>query len=96
MQHILAIDQGTTSSTVLLLDDNLTIKGRGYQEFAQHYPQPGHVEHHRRHGLLGQGAAHGRHFFLGGRGFLQRLPVGAHRVDLVFLAHGRPRPARLT
>ena len=45
MQHILAIDQGTTGSTVLVLDEQLAVKGRGYREFAQHYPQPGHVEH---------------------------------------------------
>lgn len=45
MQHILAIDQGTTGTTVLVLDEALAVKGRGYQEFAQHYPQPGHVEH---------------------------------------------------
>ncbi len=45
MQHILAIDQGTTGSTVLVLDEQLTVKGRGYREFAQHYPEPGHVEH---------------------------------------------------
>jgi len=45
MQHILAIDQGTTGSTVLVLDEQLAVKGRGYREFAQHYPSPGHVEH---------------------------------------------------
>ena len=45
MQHILAIDQGTTGSTVLVLDESLAVKGRGYQEFTQHYPQPGFVEH---------------------------------------------------
>ena len=45
MQHILAIDQGTTGTTVLVLDEALSVKGRGYQEFAQHYPAPGHVEH---------------------------------------------------
>ena len=45
MQHILAIDQGTTGSTVLILDEQLAVKGRGYREFAQHYPAPGHVEH---------------------------------------------------
>ncbi|MEC8651814.1 MAG: glycerol kinase GlpK [Planctomycetota bacterium] len=45
MQHILAIDQGTTGTTVLVLDEALSVRGRGYQEFAQHYPAPGHVEH---------------------------------------------------
>ena len=45
MQHILAIDQGTTGTTVLVLDEQLSVLGRGYREFAQHYPRPGHVEH---------------------------------------------------
>jgi glycerol kinase len=43
--HILAIDQGTTGSTVLLLDRDLNLKAKGYREFRQIYPQPGWVEH---------------------------------------------------
>ena len=42
---ILAIDQGTTGTTVLLFDEKLNLRGRGYREFAQHFPQPGWVEH---------------------------------------------------
>ena len=43
--YILAIDQGTTGSTVLVIDRNLEICGRHTQEFPQIYPQPGWVEH---------------------------------------------------
>jgi glycerol kinase len=42
---ILAIDQGTTGTTCLLVDEELTIHGRGYAELPQHYPRPGWVEH---------------------------------------------------
>jgi glycerol kinase len=42
---ILAIDQGTTGTTCLLVDEELNIHGRGYAELPQHYPQPGWVEH---------------------------------------------------
>jgi glycerol kinase len=42
---ILAIDQGTTGSTVLVFDEKLALRGRGYREFPQHFPQPGWVEH---------------------------------------------------
>jgi glycerol kinase len=42
---ILAIDQGTTGTTCLVLDEHSRIIGRAYSEFTQHYPQPGHVEH---------------------------------------------------
>jgi glycerol kinase len=45
MRHVIAIDQGTTGTTVLALDEQLTVRGRGYQEFRQIYPQPGWVEH---------------------------------------------------
>jgi len=42
---ILSIDQGTTGTTVVLLDQELTIRAQGYKEFGQIYPQPGWVEH---------------------------------------------------
>ncbi|MBA3392978.1 MAG: glycerol kinase GlpK [Deltaproteobacteria bacterium] len=45
MRHVIAIDQGTTGSTVLVLDEQLAVRGRGYKEFAQIYPTPGWVEH---------------------------------------------------
>ncbi|MBU0554094.1 glycerol kinase GlpK [Myxococcota bacterium] len=45
MSFILAIDQGTTGSTALILDDALRVLGRHNQEFPQLYPQPGWVEH---------------------------------------------------
>src|SRR5258705_10226817 len=43
--HVMAIDQGTTGSTVLVFDRRGRIVGRGYSEFRQHYPRPGWVEH---------------------------------------------------
>ena len=43
--YVLAIDQGTTGSTVLIFDHDGQVKGRAYSEFAQHYPRPGWVEH---------------------------------------------------
>ncbi len=45
MKHVISIDQGTTGTTVLVLDENLRIVGRANQEFRQIYPQPGWVEH---------------------------------------------------
>ncbi len=42
---ILAVDQGTTGTTCLLVDDELNVHGRGYAELPQHFPQPGWVEH---------------------------------------------------
>jgi len=45
MKHVLAIDQGTTGTTALMIAADGRITGRGYQEITQHYPQPGWVEH---------------------------------------------------
>jgi len=42
---ILAIDQGTTGTTCLVVDDELNVHRRGYAELPQHFPQPGWVEH---------------------------------------------------
>jgi len=42
---VLAIDQGTTGSTALLLDRAGTVRARGYAELPQHFPRPGWVEH---------------------------------------------------
>jgi glycerol kinase len=42
---VLAIDQGTTGSTALLIDDAIRVVARCNVEFKNHYPQPGHVEH---------------------------------------------------
>jgi glycerol kinase len=46
---ILSIDQGTTGTTALLIDENLKICGKGYHEFQQIYPKPGWVEHNPEH-----------------------------------------------
>ena len=42
---ILAIDAGTTGVTALVVSSEGEILSRGYQEFAQHFPKPGWVEH---------------------------------------------------
>ncbi len=42
---ILAIDQGTTGTTVLVINRRGDVRGRAYTEFNQIYPQPGWVSH---------------------------------------------------
>lgn len=42
---LLAIDQGTTSSRAILFDDGLTPIATSQQEFPQHFPASGWVEH---------------------------------------------------
>ena len=42
---VLVIDAGTTGVTALIVGDDTRTQSRGYREFAQHFPQPGWVEH---------------------------------------------------
>jgi glycerol kinase len=44
-RYVLALDQGTTGSTALLVDGEGSVRARGYAELPQHYPRPGWVEH---------------------------------------------------
>ena len=45
MPTILALDQGTTGSTALVVAPDGAVLGRGYCEIPQFYPEPGQVEH---------------------------------------------------
>ena len=45
MPHLLAIDQGTTSTRAIVYDDAAKIRGQAARELTQHYPRPGWVEH---------------------------------------------------
>jgi glycerol kinase len=44
-RSVLAIDQGTTGSTCLVVTADGRVAGRGYREITQHFPEPGWVEH---------------------------------------------------
>jgi glycerol kinase len=45
VRAVLALDQGTTGSTALVVDEGGRVLGRGYRELTQHFPEPGWVEH---------------------------------------------------
>lgn len=44
-KYYMGIDQGTTGTTVLILDEEWNQLSRGYKEHSQYYPKPGWVEH---------------------------------------------------
>jgi glycerol kinase len=48
MPYVLALDQGTTSTRAIIFDRRGRAVSTAQQEFAQHYPQPGWVEHDPR------------------------------------------------
>jgi glycerol kinase len=45
MRYVLALDQGTTSSRAIIFDETGKPVSVAQQEFKQHYPEPGWVEH---------------------------------------------------
>src|SRR6184192_1394515 len=45
MRHVLALDQGTTSSRAIVFYEEGRAVATAQREFEQHYPQPGWVEH---------------------------------------------------
>ncbi len=45
MRHVIALDQGTTSSRAIIFDETGKPVASAQREFKQHYPQPGWVEH---------------------------------------------------
>lgn len=45
MRHVLALDEGTTGTTALVIAEDGRVVGRGYREITQHFPEPGWVEH---------------------------------------------------
>jgi glycerol kinase len=47
-RYVLALDQGTTSSRAIVFDRRGRPRATARQEFTQHYPQPGWVEHDPR------------------------------------------------
>ena len=44
-KYVLALDQGTTGTTAMVIDGAGRIRGRGYGEIRQFFPRPGWVEH---------------------------------------------------
>ncbi len=44
-RHLIAIDQGTTGTTVVVMNEHMELVATHNQEYPQHYPQPGWVEH---------------------------------------------------
>ena len=45
MKYVLAIDEGTTGATCLMIGEDGVVAGRGYREIPQHFPRAGWVEH---------------------------------------------------
>src|ERR671912_286838 len=43
--HVLAVDQGTTSTRAMLFDRDARMVSVAQRELPQHYPRPGWVEH---------------------------------------------------
>lgn len=78
---ILAIDQGTTGSTALLLNAQVQVVGSCNVEFPNHYPQPGWVEHDPEEIWTSIGQAV--------RGVLAQTGVDANRIAAIGITNQR-------
>lgn len=81
MSHVLALDQGTTSSRAMLFDATLTVCGVGQVELPQHFPASGLVEHDPEDIWQTTVAA--------ARGAMAAANVGASRIAAIGIANQR-------
>src|SRR5215467_6910578 len=80
-KHLLAIDQGTTGSTALVVSLEGETLGRQTVEFPQHFPKPGWVEHDPRDIWSSVGGAVG--------GALAAAKVQGHEIAAVGITNQR-------
>ncbi len=78
---VLAIDQGTTGTTALLVDQSIRVVAAHNVEFPNHYPEPGHVEHDVREIWQSVGAAVG--------GALAKAEASADRIRAIGITNQR-------
>jgi len=89
---ILAIDQGTTGTTCLVLDEELRVLGRGYHEVTQHFPQPGWVEHDAEEIWTGLQAAVDEAIRAAGTPALEAIGIANQRETTVLWSRRTGRP----
>jgi len=80
-RHVLALDQGTTSSRAILYAEDGRVIARAQRELRQSYPRPGWVEHDPDEIVSGQLATAAE--------ALARAGVGAHEVAAIGIANQR-------
>jgi glycerol kinase len=79
--YILAIDQGTTGTTALLVGHDLRVHGRRTIDFPQHFPQPGWVEHNPEEIWASAGQSI--------RGLLEELDVATGQILAIGITNQR-------
>jgi glycerol kinase len=91
---VLAIDQGTTGTTALLVDRSLAVVARANVEFPNYYPTPGEVEHDADEIWSSVGAAVGRALAQGGYDASRIAAVGVtnQRETSLFWDRATGRP----
>jgi glycerol kinase len=89
---ILAVDQGTTGTTCLVVDEELCVQGRGYAELAQSFPRPGRVEHDPEAIWAGVVVAAGEALEAAGRPELRAVGIANQRETTVLWERATGRP----
>src|SRR6266513_2766892 len=91
MTAVLAIDQGTTGSTALVVGADGRLLGRGYREIPQFFPAPGEVEHDLEE-ILQATVAAAREALAQAHVVPAALGVTNQRETVCVWARGTPRP----
>ena len=89
---ILAIDQGTTETTCLVVDEHLRVQGRGSRALTQHLPQPGWVEHDPDEIWAGVSAAAEEAMHAAGEPALHAIGIANQRETTVLWEQGTGCP----
>ncbi len=92
MPTILALDEGTTGATALVIGPDGAVLGRGYREIPQHFPQPGWVEHDPED-LFQAVVAAGRDAIAAARAEPEAIGITNQRETLVLWDRGTLAPA---
>ena len=88
----LALDQGTTSSRALVFDRCGALRGIGQQEFAQHFPAPGQVEHDADEIVRSQTAAVDAALAAAGEPPIEAVGIANQRETVVVFERRSGRP----
>ncbi|MBJ3762810.1 glycerol kinase GlpK [Maribius pontilimi] len=81
MTHILAIDQGTTSTRAILFDADMQVTATAQEEFEQHFPASGWVEHDASDLWTTTAATC--------RGVIEKAGIGADAIDAIGITNQR-------
>jgi len=90
---VLAIDEGTTGVTCLVVGSDGTVLSRAYREITQHFPQPGWVEHDAEE-IFERTIAAAREALMGSAASVEAIGITNQRETVVVWDRKTGRPVQ--